>query len=191
GRIKRLSVAVVLDDKVVAGANGESQRQPWSQQELDRMSILVRDAVGYSAARGDSVSVLNSPFVVKDGVMLEEAPVWEQPWFGNLTKQAVGLIIILILVLGLLRPLLKNLAESGRLRREAEEAAELADLAAVEMEGFDSLSEDAVTLTGGETLQLPSPNESYEAQLNTIKAMIAEDAGRVALVLKAWVTEEE
>lgn len=192
GNIKRLSVAVVIDDKVIAGAQaGESSRVPWTQDELDRMTILVRDAVGFSSARGDSVNVLNSPFIAKDEQAIEEPPVWEQAWFGNLTKQGVGLLIILILLMGLLRPLLKNLADSGRERREADEAAQLAELAAVEMEGFDSLSDDAVTLTGGETLALPSPDENYETQLNTVKALIAEDAGRVALVIKAWVTEEE
>lgn len=192
GNIKRLTVAVVIDDKVAMDAqSGQASRVPWTQDELDRMTILVRDAVGFSSARGDSVNVLNSPFIAKDEEILEEPPVWEQAWFGNLTKQAVGLLIILILLLGLLRPLLKNLAESGRERREAEEAAQLAELAAVEMEGFDSLADDAVTLTGGETLALPSPDENYETQLNTVKALIAEDAGRVALVIKAWVTEEE
>ncbi|GAA6153289.1 flagellar basal-body MS-ring/collar protein FliF [Pseudoteredinibacter isoporae] len=192
GNIKRLTVAVVVDDKVVANAqSGESSRVPWTQDELDRMTILVRDAVGFSSARGDSVNVLNSPFIAKDELVIEEPPVWEQAWFGNLTKQAVGLLIILILLLGLLRPLLRNLAESGRERREAEEAAQLAELAAVEMEGYDSLSDDAVTLTGGETLALPSPDETYETQLNTVKALVAEDAGRVALVIKDWVSEEE
>lgn len=191
GKIKRLSVAVVIDDKMMMNTAGESVRTPWTQDELDRMTMLVRDAVGFAAARGDSVNVLNSPFLIHEDEILEPTPMWEQPWFANITKQVVGLLIILLLVLGLLRPLLKNLTGAGRERREAEEAAELADLQAAEMEGFDSLSDDAVTLTGGETLALPSPEESYESHLNTVKALIAEDAGRVALVIKDWVTEEE
>lgn len=192
GRIRRLSVAVVVDDRITLNAEtGEKIRTPWTEVQLQRMAILVRDSVGFSAARGDSVNVLNSPFFGLVETIEVEPQIWEQDWFINIAKQFAGIFIIAVLILGLLRPLLNNLASTGKRRREAEEAAEMAALEAAEIEGFDSLSEDAVTLTGGETLALPSPEESYDAQLNAIKGLIAEDAGRVALVLKEWIVEEE
>jgi len=192
GRIRRLSVAVVVDDRISLNAEtGEKIRTPWTEAQLQRMAILVRDSVGFSAARGDSVNVLNSPFFGLVETVEVEPQIWEQDWFINIAKQFAGIFIIAVLILGLLRPLLNNLASTGKRRREAEEAAEMAALEAAEIEGFDSLSDDAVTLTGGETLALPSPEESYDAQLNAIRGLIAEDAGRVALVLKEWIVEEE
>lgn len=191
GRIKRLSVAVVVDDKITNDAEtGEAVRTPWTEQELARMAILVRDTVGFSAARGDSVNVLNSPFFGYKEVVETEPTIFEQDWFISLSKQVAGLFIIIVLILGLLRPLLNNLASTGKRRREAEEEAEMAALSAADIEGFASMSEDAVTLTGGETLALPSPEEAYDSQLNAIRGLIAEDAGRVALVLKQWIVEE-
>lgn len=191
GRIKRLSVAVVVDDKITNDAEtGEAVRTPWTELELERMAILVRDTVGFSAARGDSVNVLNSPFFGYKEVVEAEPTIFEQEWFISLSKQIAGLFIIIVLILGLLRPLLNNLASTGKRRREAEEAAEMEALSASDIEGFASMSEDAVTLTGGETLALPSPEEAYDAQLNAIRGLIAEDAGRVALVLKQWIVEE-
>ena len=63
GRIKRLSVALAVDDlKVVDPQTGEVSYEPWPEQELQRLTMLVRDAVGYSAARGDSVTVMNTSF---------------------------------------------------------------------------------------------------------------------------------
>src|SRR5690606_21966223 len=63
GRLRRLSVAVVVDDRITVTEDGRQVRTPWTDQELQRLSILVRDAVGFSAARGDSVNVLNELFV--------------------------------------------------------------------------------------------------------------------------------
>ncbi|UTA49644.1 flagellar M-ring protein FliF [Simiduia sp. 21SJ11W-1] len=189
GKLKRLTVAVVVDDKMVPGAEGE-QRQVWSENELERLAILVRDAVGYSAARGDSVNVLNSPFLGVEDVVLTEPELWEQEWFLNLAKQIVGLIIVLVLITGLLRPVLKSLAVSGQKAKELENAKEMAALEEAGLSGFENLSDETVTLTGGDGLALPSPEESYEQQINIIKGLVAEDPGRVAQVIKRWVNEE-
>ena len=47
----------------------------WSDAELERLAALVRDAVGYSAARGDSVNVMNEAFIDADGRDLRPALV--------------------------------------------------------------------------------------------------------------------
>ena len=189
GKIKRLTVAVVVDDKLVAGADGE-QRLLWTENELERLSILVRDAVGFSAPRGDSVNVLNSRFMGTEEAVIEKLEFWQEPWFFNLAKQAVGLIIVLVLITGLLRPVLKTLAVAGQKAKELENAKEMAALEDAGLSGFENLSDETVTLTGGDGLALPSPEESYEQQINMIKGLVAEDPGRVAQVIKRWVNEE-
>src|SRR5690606_32330296 len=78
GTLKRLTVAVVVDDKVVTNADGTQTLVPWTENELERLSILVRDAVGFSAVRGDSVNVLNSPFAGR--VLDPTAGMVESPW---------------------------------------------------------------------------------------------------------------
>jgi len=61
-RIQRLSVAVMVDGVVVAGHDGKPEWQPRSAEELERLTTLVRTAVGYDAARGDTVSVVSMRF---------------------------------------------------------------------------------------------------------------------------------
>ncbi|WP_096084571.1 flagellar basal-body MS-ring/collar protein FliF [Agaribacterium haliotis] len=192
GRLRRLSVAVVVDDKRQINAEtGEEQRIAWTEAEIERLSILVRDAVGYSAVRGDSVNILNERFMpLPEFENVEALPLWQQDWFIKLAKQLGGVLIIALLVIGLLRPVLKSLAASGVQSRAEEEAKELAALQASGLDSFDSLSDETVTLTGGDALALPSPEESYEQQLNAVKALVAEDAGRVAQVIKRWINEE-
>src|SRR5690606_26276238 len=82
GQIKRLTVAVVVDDKIVRNAEGIEQRVAWTETELEQLSLLVRDAVGFSAVRGDSVNVLNSSFMNRDGMLVDGMLVEEPlPWW--------------------------------------------------------------------------------------------------------------
>lgn len=192
GKLKRISLAVVVNDKIVTDpATGQKAKMRWSDAELERLAALVRDAVGYSAARGDSVNVMNEAFIDADGTETFASPWWQTEWFKSIAKQGAGIFIILVLIVGLLRPVLKSLASSGLQSRAEEEAKEMEALRAAGVDGFDSLSDETVTLTGGDSLALPSPEQSYEQQLNAVKALVAEDPGRVAQVIKRWINENE
>jgi flagellar M-ring protein FliF len=192
GKVRRLTVAVVVDDKEVVNPDtGAKEFQTWSDNELERLAILVRDAVGYSAVRGDSVNVINSPFIDTGEGALDsgDIPIWEQPWLRELLKPFAGLLVVLVMFVGLLRPILKTLARTGSYAKEDEEAKQLAALEAAGLGSFDELSDETVTLRGGEALALPGPEESYEHILNTIKGLVAEDPGRVSQVIKRWINE--
>ena len=194
GTVKRLTVAVVVDDKIVKDAEGNETRVPWTENELERLSILVRDAVGFSAVRGDSVNVLNSPFMGTDDSLLfdaaaEEVPWWET-WILPNIKYLSGVLIVLLLVFGLLLPVFRSLTRSGQQLTEQEEARQLAALEAAGL-GYDGMSDETVTLTGGSALMLPGPEQGYEQQLNAIKGLIADDPGRVAQVVKKWINKDE
>lgn len=192
GRVDRLSVAVVVDDKMEADGAGNETRVAWTDAELQRLEMLVRDAVGYSAARGDSVNVLNSPFRGRDAqdFTVPEAPWWQQDWLLSYIKQGAGVLVILLLIFGLLRPVLKSLARTGGKASDEEEARELAALEESGLGGYDDLSDEAVTLTGG-ALGLPGPQEGYEQQLNAVKGLVADDPGRVAQVVKSWINRDD
>jgi len=193
GTLKRLTVAVVVDDKVVKNEDGTETRQPWSANDLERLSILVRDAVGFSAVRGDSVNVLNAPFTA--GVEIQETelpPVpWWELWLMPHIKSIASVIIILALIFGLLRPVFKSLARNGGSIAEQEEARQLAALEAAGLGGMEGVSDETVTLSGGSALLLGGPEQGYEQQLNAIKGLIADDPGRVAQVVKKWVNQGE
>jgi flagellar M-ring protein FliF len=192
GKVRRLTVAVVVDDKEVVNPDtGAAEYQTWTENELERLAILVRDAVGYSAVRGDSVNVVNTPFLDSGEEALNsgDIPIWQQAWLRELIKPIVGLFIVIILFVGLLRPILKTLASTGSQAKEDEEAQQLAALEATGLGSFDELSDETVTLHGGEALALPGPEESYEHILNTVKGLVAEDPGRVSQVIKRWINE--
>ncbi|MGX1200107.1 flagellar basal-body MS-ring/collar protein FliF [Marinobacter sp. MBR-105] len=188
GAVKRVTVALAVDDmKVVDPETGEVSYQPWPEAELQRLSMLVRDAVGYSASRGDSVTVMNTAFAPEEAVEFEAPGFWEQPWFWDLMKQVLAGLVILILVLGLLRPTLKTLSGGGRRERgEGGEEGEYGGLAGIE--GGQALRD---AMSSQDDLLLPGATDSYDRQLNALKGLIAEDPARVAQVMRQWVNVDD
>ncbi|MDX5298628.1 MAG: flagellar M-ring protein FliF, partial [Gammaproteobacteria bacterium] len=190
GRMRRLTVAVAVDDlRRVDPETGKLTYVPWPQEELQRLTLLVRDAVGYSAARGDSVTVVNTPFALPEEQIFEEPQFWEQPWFWDLMKQVLAGLAILVLVLGLLRPTLRNLSSTAERERDKALAGDEDGL-----EGLDRLESDSVlrgAIEGGSEFLLPSASEGYDRQLNALKGLIAEDPARVAQVVRQWVNADE
>ena len=189
GRLRRLSVAVVVDDQLrVDPATGESSRVPWTTDDLARFTRLVQDSVGFDASRGDSVSVINTAFTASQGEEIPDIPFYTQPWFWDIVKQVLGVLFILVLVFGVLRPVLNNITGGGR----GKELAGSGDVELGSMAGLDGeLSDDRASLGGPQSIMLPSPSEGYDAQLNAIKSLVAEDPGRVAQVVKEWINADE
>ncbi|XKH00431.1 flagellar M-ring protein FliF [Marinobacter nauticus] len=187
GAINRVTVALAVDDKkVVDPETGEVSYEPWSEQELQRLSMLVRDAVGYSAARGDSVTVMNTAFAPEETVEFEEPAFWEQPWFWDLMKQVLAGLVILILVLGLLRPTLKALSGGGRSEERSGDDDEYGSLDGIE--GGGALRD---AMSSQDDLLLPGATDGYDRHLNALKGLIAEDPARVSQVLRQWVNVDD
>ncbi|MEH6814164.1 MAG: flagellar basal-body MS-ring/collar protein FliF [Motiliproteus sp.] len=189
GRIRRLTVAVAVDDIRSANAeSGEASSRPWSENDIQRLTMLVRDAVGYSAARGDSVNVINAAFISPEP--LEELPelaIWEQPWFWDLMKKVGAGAFLLLLVFGVLRPIMKSLSSMPA----GAGAGGVGDFGS-ELEGIsDSGGFDDGGMNVDDSSLLPGPNESFERQLDAVRSLVAQDPGRVAQVVKQWISADE
>ncbi|SEE46311.1 flagellar basal-body MS-ring/collar protein FliF [Pseudomonas coleopterorum] len=193
GRLTRLSVAVVVDDQAkVKPADGTVTMTPWNAQELARFTRLVQDAVGFDASRGDSVTVINVPFAPNSAEVITAPAFYKEPWFWDIMKQVLGVVFILVLVFGVLRPVLNNITGGGKGKAgdaELGAAGAMGGVAALGMDG--ELANDRVSLGGPQSILLPSPTEGYDAQLNAIKSLVAEDPGRVAQVVKEWINADE
>lgn len=192
GRIRRLTVAVLVDNLTkVDEDSGEQTSVPMSQQEIERLEVLIKDVVGFDVTRGDSVSIVNSQFIPKpalEEIPIEETPIYMQPWVQSLAKQLAGILFALFVVFGVLRPVMKSLTSSAREVRELEAQRALGDLSG---DLGEDLSDETVTLSGGDSMLLAGPNQDYEQKVTAIKGLVAEDPGRVAQVVKKWVASSE
>lgn len=187
GRLARLTVAVVLDDKLVApaadpvsGAAPEAKSVPFSAQELQRLTELTKNAVGFNAARGDSVSVVNQAFHRDPAPdALPATPLWERPGAMDLFKQGLGVLIALLVAFGLLRPLLK-----GLLRGEATARALPAPMPKISVRVDDEPA-------ANEPARLDAvPTLAYEQRIGQARRMVGENSKQVAQVVRNWVSED-
>lgn len=190
--LRRLSVAVVVDDVATRDADGAVSSRERTPEEIERLTELVREAIGFDAARGDSVRVMNSSFLSPEPVAeLPEAPLWEQGWFLDIIKQVGGLLLVVVLIFVVLRPAIKRLTATP---------AELADQAA-RTGGADARLEgplagaaaqgDGGLLLGsnGEPVRLPGAGR-YENVMDAARQLVEEDPKRVAQLVKTWMSEE-
>jgi flagellar M-ring protein FliF len=172
GRVTRLSVAVLIDNLRTTAADGKVTETPLPPEQLDRLTALVRDAVGFDATRGDTVNVVNSSFLgtpaIEEGE-LESIPFWERAWAQTLAKVLAGLLVLLVIVFSVLKPLTKGLLTAARpsVLRQAALAANAGGAAAAE-----------------------APTLAYEQQVVAARGMVAQDPKRGAQVVKAWVQSD-
>jgi flagellar M-ring protein FliF len=179
GRVTRLTVAVLIDNLRTTAADGKVTETPLPAEQVERLTALVRDAVGFDAARGDSVNVVNSSFLgtppVEEGE-LETIPIWEKGWFQNIIKVVAGLIVLLIVVFSVLKPLtrgLLNAAKTPALRQGAIAAAVAAGGAP------------------GGAGPADAPQLQYEQQVAQARGLVTQDPKRGAQVVKQWVQADE
>jgi flagellar M-ring protein FliF len=150
---------------------------------------LVKDAIGFSAERGDSVNVMNAMFVVPPELeQLSEPSLMEQEWIWRAAKFLLAGIAIFLIIFTVLRPLMQASAAPPPGTALAAPAQGGAGTAHATQGGM-ALSEDHVTLGGQPQLGLPGAS-SYQNQLQMARSMAEGEPQRVAHVVKNWVSAD-
>ena len=90
GTVRRLNAAVVLNHRVVTDAKGKSTSTPLSGDEIEKLTALVQQSLGFNQERGDSVRVINAPFRVEAPAKIDEPPLYKQPWAQDLLRGSAG-----------------------------------------------------------------------------------------------------
>jgi len=175
GAIRRLSVAVLIDD---TPGEGIETQTTLTDSDVERYTALVMEAVGFDEARGDSVVVLNEAFRAVEPVEEFEPPaLWERPGVIDGAKQVLGAILVLAIAFGVVKPMLSGVVSGG---------------SAVSGEyigaGGFSGGTGAAQLAGGATA-IPGPN--YDEKVAAAKNITGTDPARVAQVVKKWVATDE
>jgi flagellar M-ring protein FliF len=185
GRLARLTVAVVVDNK--SAPDGKGKSIPLTAQELQHLTDLTKNAVGFDSQRGDSVSVVNEAFS-ETPVDNDDAPVtesfWQRPGMLDLIKQGAGILIAVLIAFGLLRPLLK-----GVLRAPEPMPALAGPIPTVSVrindDGRDNDREDQVRITSPQIQSM-----AYEQKIGLARKLVQENPKQVAQVVMNWVGDD-
>jgi flagellar M-ring protein FliF len=188
GTIQQVSAAVIIDDRKSTNEEGEVVRTPLTAEEIERFTALVKEAVGFNEGRGDSVIVLNQSFQPPQEIEpVAPLPIWEQPWVWNAGRQVIAGLAVLLLILMVVRPAMRNLK-----RTDVQQIAHTtnAEGKAVEVQVDGETGTVNASATPGlthENATLEPPQQVYGDILNLARAMADEDPKRVAKVVKDWV----
>ena len=191
GGLRRLSVAVIVNYKRSVDAKGKVTITPLTAAEKQQITDLVKDAMGFSKDRGDTLSVLNTPFdgVDKPDPVPVPVPWWKDRENWDMAKEA-GKILITFLILAylyfkillpLLRPAFRKLDQwANPPVPEEEEEEEVVELTPESIEEQTAMQEMEAKL-----------HQGYRENLQMAKNMAKEDPRVVANVVKAWVGTNE
>jgi flagellar M-ring protein FliF len=183
GRLARLTVAVVVDN--MPAPDGKGKSVPISAQELQHLTDLTKNVVGFDAQRGDNVSVVNQAF---SDTPVDTAPVaepfWERPGMLDLIKQGAGILIALLIAFGLLKPMLK-----GLMRGPEPMPALAGPIPTVSVRINDDPRED----DREDKVRISSPqiqSMAYEQKIGLARKLVQENPKQVAQVVMNWVGDD-
>ncbi len=201
---------------VAGGAASASGREPYSDEELEELTTLVRGAIGFDAQRGDSVQVINASFQQLEIDDPPELPIWEKPWFQTLVKQVLAGIFILLLLLLIVRPIVRGLIppapeKADSASGEGGTAGDASGQAGGQRNGQgNGQAKGQAAGEGGEALEgqiaegevqwgadgrpvdpmADAARMEFDKKLEYARLLVDEDSARASNVLKIWLKEE-
>ena len=197
GEIKRIAAAVLVRDFAIINEAGERVIEGLSDEERARIESLVREAIGISEARGDTVNVSSGEF-------LDEMDVISVPWYENSSiRELLGklftVLILGIVTFGVLRPLLSRIfvpagigVGAPSIAADDAEMDEL-DLDQVEVGEGESLEDIKAKLKPKKTAisaEMLDTANTYDDKVAVIRMIVGDEAGRVSNVFKTMMSQE-
>lgn len=192
GVIRRLSVSVAVDYRPgTIGEDGIAVPTPMAQSDLENIRRLLQGGVGFDAQRGDTIEVISVPFVREPVDAAIVTPFYQQDWFLQVVKLVMGGLVIIVLLWGIVRPMLKKLmnpTETVDVYNENSLSQGL-DLGDDDLES-PQFDEKSIGFSSDGTLMLPDLHGD-EDLLRAVRALVANEPELSSLVVKNWLSEDE
>ena len=184
GTVKRLNAAVVVNHRSATDAKGKTTAVPLTPDEIEKLTALVREGIGFNKERGDSVKVINAPFRVTSETIVD-VPWWKQPSTLDLVRAAAVptalAAVALAVVFALVRPALK----AAQAQAQASVAEPVGQTLNAVVDGDDGLA-DPAALAAPAALPAIEPPRS-QAQLEQARQMVKANPAAVAGIVRDWV----
>ena len=193
GVIRRVTLSVALNYLPSTSPEGEFVQTPRSTSEISNIRRLLQGSIGFDIQRGDVLEVITLPFIQNNIDMVDDTPIYEQPWFLKLVKLGMGALVIIVLIFVVVRPMLKRLiypdqtpADYGD--KSLDSHIDLGD------ETMDMLTSEfdagAVGFAPDGSLQLPDLHRDEDV-LKAVRALVANEPELSSQVVKSWLNEDE
>jgi len=195
GTINQISVAVLVNLNSLStpteGIDGEEAQAPIAttpeedQARIDRLTQLVKDTIGFNAARGDSVSIINETFMpIAELPPALALPIWKETWVHSSARYAGAGLVIILLIFGVLRPAMKSVVvQSNSLSSR--------DNVLLSHSDVPELNDDQVSLSGTAALPSAQPSRSvYDENLQLAKTLVQNEPAKAARMIQNWLSDD-
>ncbi|WP_170131881.1 flagellar basal-body MS-ring/collar protein FliF [Aquicella lusitana] len=167
-QIKNISVAVVVDNEIILDPKTKKYiSKPVAQDKITKITELVKAVIGYDEKRGDKVTVVNSVYSqVKEEIPNVQVQVWEMPWFWDVAKKIIGIILGFAFLFIIYRKLSNYAATINQAKQKSVFVA-------------DEESNDENSVNRMHKLKKDG--------IDQLKQLAANEPNKVALIIKGWV----
>lgn len=183
--VKRINAAVVVNNNVTTNDKGKITSTPLTEVQVEKMTALVREAVGFSKDRGDSVNLMNAAFA-PEKVEVVDAPLWRQPEVQDLARSfawPLGTLALAGLVLmGVIRPAMKAMAQAP--------TAVASNVRISQLDALESETPERPQLGGPAAGHATGQISPGEMQLDDARKLTRDNPAAVANIIKTWMNGE-
>ena len=185
GNVIKISVAVVIDDKLTFDDNGKELLSPVTGEDLKKYRSLVSDTVGLDENRGDTLSIVNASFV-HDEEKIEDPKIWEEVWFWDMVKQIAAGLFVLIIIFTVIRPMLRDLLKTDDFALDYPDDAIDED----ELENSDEIAKALEQMNEDvkETAEeVEEESEEDKELIEKVKAIVGAEPKLASHIIKQWI----
>lgn len=177
GNVRRLNAAVVVNHRTSTDAKGKTTTVPLSEKEIEQLTALVQQGIGFNPERGDVVKLVNAPFRVEAPPAADDVPLWKQPWAVDLLRSAAAplalALVALVIVFKLIKPALMVVLTPPP-PVPGSQVNEVVD------GGADAAAQALPAL----------PPPAQNARLEAARALAKQNPAAVANIVRGWVNGE-
>lgn len=190
GTIKRVSVAVVVNYKRVNQKDGGIRSVPLTQAEMNQISNLVREAMGYNKDRGDTLNVVNAAFAdrvldVAGKSFLEKLTDYLIAHTADIVKVILIALVLAYLLFGVVRPILRDV-----IRPKQEQRAALAGEEGAVALTAEELAQSEVEAEAVAEAEASAQLAAFSELMQRAKDMAKEDPRMVATIIREWLSTD-
>ena len=183
GMVKRISAAVVVNHQTAVDDKGKTVTTPLSAEQVEKVTALVRETIGFNKDRGDSVNLLNTPFAIEKPVQTD-IPLWRQPELQDLARSfawPLGTLLLAALVLlGMVRPAMKALTQAPVVVPGQGE----------HLDAVVSEDPERPPLLASNAAAEPEGPTAAHLRLEDARKLTRDNPAAVANIVKAWIGSE-
>ena len=192
GIITKVKTAVLVKNKLVETPDGIVS-QPISDEDREKISSLVKEAVGFEEDRGDSIVVTSGEFI--DEIDVIETKWYEKSWFQNMVGQLSTVLILAIITFGALKPLLNRIlvpvsaggtmVTDSDIEDEKEEEVEVQ-----EGESLEDIKAKLKPKKSAISAEMLDTANTYDDKVAVIRMIVGDESGKVSNVFRQLLQKE-